>query len=115
MKENKGEYKFTRAKDDPRRAMVPEFETAAFALKTNQVSGLVITDYGYHIIKLHEVTPARKLPYAEARERIKEYLAQVALERQMPAYFSQLKKDAGVEITDDKLREALERSEKPEK
>jgi peptidyl-prolyl cis-trans isomerase C len=112
VKENKGEYRFTRAKDDPRRAMVPEFETAAFALKTNQVSGLVATDYGYHIIKLHELTPARKLTFAEARERIQEYLAQVALERQMPVYFAQLKKEAGVEITDDKLRAALERSEK---
>ncbi len=110
VKENKGEYKFTRAKDDPRRAMVPEFETAAFALKTNQVSGLVVSDYGYHIIKLHELTPAKKLTFPEARERIREYLGQVALERQMPVYFAQLKKDAGVEIPDDKLRAALERA-----
>jgi parvulin-like peptidyl-prolyl isomerase len=112
VKENKGEYKFTRAKDDPRRAMVPEFETVAFGLKTNQVSGLVTTDYGYHIIKLHELMPAKKLSFAEARERIQEYLAQVALERQMPVYFAQLKKEAGVEITDDKLRAALERIDK---
>ena len=115
VKENKGEYKFTRAKDDPRRAMVPEFEKVAFGLKTNQVSELVSTDYGYHIIKLHELMPAKKLTFPEVRERVQEYLAQVALERQMPVYFAQLKKEAGVEIPDDKLRAALERSEKSEK
>lgn len=112
VKENKGEYKFARAKDDPRRAMVPEFEKAAFALATNQISDLVITDYGFHIIKLHELIPARKVPFAEAKERINDFLVQQALEKAMPAYFAKVKKEAGVEIVDDKLREALERMER---
>jgi peptidyl-prolyl cis-trans isomerase C len=112
VKENKGEYKFARAKDDPRRAMVPEFEKAAFGLATNQVSDIVTTDYGYHIIKLHEITPARKVPFAEARERIKDFLTQQALDKALPAYFAQVKKDAGVEILDEKLKAALEKAEK---
>ena len=112
VKENKGEYRFARAKDDPRRAMVPEFEAAAFSMKTNQVSDLVTTDYGLHIIKLHEMIPAKKVDLKEVQGRIEEHLKQAALEKQMPAYFAQLKKDAGVEIVDEKLRSALEKLDK---
>jgi len=33
-----------------------------FSMKTNTISDVVTTDYGYHIIKLLDVTPARKFP-----------------------------------------------------
>lgn len=111
-KETKGEYKFARAKDDPRRAMVPEFEKAAFGLATNQVSDLVTTDYGYHIIKLHEIIPARKVPFAEAKERIKDFLTQQALDKELPKFFAKVKQDNKVEILDEKLKAALEKADR---
>jgi len=111
VKENKGEYKFARAKDDPRRAMVPEFEAAAFSLKTNQISDLVLTDYGWHIIKLHEIIPAKKTDFEEVKEKIRDHLSQRELEKRMPEYFTRVKKEAHVEILDDKLRAAIEKAE----
>jgi foldase protein PrsA len=111
-KENKGEYRFARAKDDARRAMVPEFEKVAFNLQPGQISDLVTTDYGYHIIKLHEIIPAQTLPLEKVRQRIKDHLLQAELEKQMTPYFAKLKKEAGIEILDEKLRTTMERLEK---
>jgi foldase protein PrsA len=34
--------------------MVPEFEEAAFSLEAGEISGLVQSDFGYHIIQVHE-------------------------------------------------------------
>jgi parvulin-like peptidyl-prolyl isomerase len=93
-----GEYIFPRSKDDPRRAMTPEFEAAAFSMKTNQVSDVVETGYGYHIIKTLERIPPRKTPYDQAEARIKEILLRDAVEKELPAYIDKLKREAGVEI-----------------
>ena len=51
---------FAKASADPSHAMVPEFEAAAFSLTNNQISEVITTQYGYHIIELMDKTPARK-------------------------------------------------------
>lgn len=56
--------------------MVKPFEDAAFALKQGEISGLVKSDFGYHIIKLLAVKPARLLPFDEVREGIMSKLRQ---------------------------------------
>ncbi|MDP4030377.1 MAG: SurA N-terminal domain-containing protein [Gallionella sp.] len=51
--------------------MVKPFEDATFALKQQgEITELVKSDFGYHIIKLLSVKPARLLPFDEARESI---------------------------------------------
>ncbi len=97
-KDKGGEYKF------PRGQMVKEFETAAFALKTNEVSDIVTTQFGYHIIKLSEKYPARKHELAEVSPKISEYLVQSAIQKQAPAFLEKMQKDAGVEILDESLK-----------
>jgi foldase protein PrsA len=97
-KEDGGEYKFPRGK------MVPEFETVAFSLQTNQISDIVTTRYGYHIIKLLEKIPARKQEFAKVEADIKDYLAGRELQKQLPDYMAKLKAEAGVEILDEKLK-----------
>jgi len=56
--------------------MVKPFEDAAFALKIGEISGLVKSDFGYHIIKLVAVKASRVLPFDEAREGIANKLRQ---------------------------------------
>jgi peptidyl-prolyl cis-trans isomerase D len=50
--------------------MVKPFDDAVFALKIGEISGLVKSDFGYHIIRLVAVKPSRALPFDEAREGI---------------------------------------------
>ena len=58
-----------------RNQMVPEFEEAAFALEPGEISGIVETMYGYHIIRLDGKIPAGVSPLDESvSAEIKEYL-----------------------------------------
>jgi peptidyl-prolyl cis-trans isomerase C len=97
-KDKGGEYTF------PRGQMVPAFETAAFALKTNEVSDVITTQFGYHIIKLSEHLPAQKVALDKVSPRIKNYLKQQELAKLAPEYMAKIRKEANVEILDEKLK-----------
>ncbi len=51
----------------PRGKMVAEFDNAAFALKPGELSGIVTTEFGYHIIKVNERENARVKPFEEVK------------------------------------------------
>jgi parvulin-like peptidyl-prolyl isomerase len=103
VKENDGKYTFHKGQ------MVPEFEAAAFSLQTNQISDLVTTRFGYHIIKMTEKTPAQKLEFAKVSAEIKNGLEGMEMEKMLPDVYAKLKKDADVQILDDQLK-ALDES-----
>jgi peptidyl-prolyl cis-trans isomerase C len=93
-----GEYLFARGQ------LVPEVENAAFAMKTNQISEIVTSADGYHIVKLIEKIPAHKIKYADAVADIKTTLAQHEIDQQSPDYLARLRREAGVEILDETLK-----------
>lgn len=89
-----GEYTFGRGR------MVPEFEAASFSMKVGQISDLVETRYGYHIIKLLEKIPAKHRQFAEMEPRIKDFLVRKQAEAGLAAYLARVKTEAGVKILD---------------
>jgi len=57
--------------------MVPEFDSAAFALKPKELSGVVTSQFGYHIIQVTEKEPAKIKPFEEVKDELaKEVRAQ---------------------------------------
>ena len=54
--------------------MVPSFEKAAFSLKPGQVSGIVTTSFGYHLIKVTATKPAGTVPFDKIQSKIVQHL-----------------------------------------
>jgi peptidyl-prolyl cis-trans isomerase C len=79
--------------------MVPEFANAAFALKPGEISDVVKTKFGYHIIKLQEKKPAGIVPFDEAKGKISEYLKSQKIQKGVNEYLEKLRKDAKIEMS----------------
>ncbi len=65
-----------------RGAMVPAFENAAFGLQKGQVSGVVETDYGYHIIQLTDVRGGAAQPFEQVRAQLEDDARKQLAQRQ---------------------------------
>jgi peptidyl-prolyl cis-trans isomerase C len=78
--------------------MVPAFDKAAFSLPVNQVSDLVETNFGYHIIKVTEKQQARTLTLDEVKPRLQQFLENQNREQQTDAFVASLRAKGKVEV-----------------
>ena len=79
--------------------MVPEFEEAVFNLKPGQVSDIVKTEYGYHIIKVEEVLPGKTLTLKDVKNRIHQILTMQMQKQVYDVWMNELKNSAFIEVT----------------
>jgi peptidyl-prolyl cis-trans isomerase SurA len=78
--------------------LLPAFEREALRLKIGEVSGIVRTDFGFHIIKLLDRKGADPLPFEEVKEKVQADYYESEMEKAFRQYLGTLKEKSVIEI-----------------
>jgi len=85
--------------------MVPEFDQAVFSMDKGDVSDIVETQFGFHLIYLTDIRPAHQTPYAEVKDKIRNELIQARANEEAYKLSQDLDDALGME---DSLKSAAE-------
>ena len=77
--------------------MVPEFDEAVFALKPGELSEVICTKIGYHLIQKIAEEKGGDAAFADARDKVREFLRHVRRGEAIAAYVEELKEKAVIE------------------
>ncbi len=83
--------------------MVPEFEEAAFAMEPGEVSDIIQTQFGLHVIKVEDQRLELPEDFEENKEQYREEVLEQRRERAWQMYQQQLRDRANIEIIDPEL------------
>lgn len=78
--------------------MPPEFEKVAFALKKGELSDIVQTKFGYHLIKVVDKKTEGIAPYDEVKDFIGKYLQEGISQKKLASHITDLREKAKIEI-----------------
>jgi foldase protein PrsA len=85
--------------------MVPAFQNAAFSMKVGETSAPVHSPFGYHIIQVEEVQPAKAATVASAHDQIVAALTQQQQAQQIPVFLQQLRGKANITVYDNRFKD----------
>jgi parvulin-like peptidyl-prolyl isomerase len=78
--------------------ILPDLETIAFALKTDEISPVARSAYGFHILKAYKASPARKIGFEEAKPLIEESIREKKRTEKYDGWIETLKEDSYIDI-----------------
>ncbi len=95
-------------------SMVQAFEDAAFGLAVGQRSGIVQTQYGYHIILVTEKVEAKQAEFADVRAKVEDDAKQEIVTERANAWYSEVMAAADVVVNDPLLNAARQQRVNPD-